>query len=117
MDGNAASYNSLVAALEAALPILQQHAEISGYGFARPENPHNFFPDHESCSEEEISNHKAACEAWDKGEYVRDTSGGWVSPNLHVLKAPWGIGSYTEEIPEVAEVVKQIATVLGKKAA
>ena len=37
-----------------------------GYGFYRPENPHHFSPDQESCRPKEIEAHKAACEAWDK---------------------------------------------------
>lgn len=35
------------------------------YGFYRTENPHDFYPDHECCSEKEIANHKAACDWWD----------------------------------------------------
>lgn len=40
--------------------------EDMGYGFYRPENPNDFFPDYECCSESEVAAHKAACEDWDK---------------------------------------------------
>lgn len=40
--------------------------EDFGYGFWSPQNPHDFFPDHELCTPEEIERHKKACEEWDK---------------------------------------------------
>lgn len=40
----------------------------SHYGGFTGGDPRNFFPDMEMCSEEEIANHKKACEAWDKGK-------------------------------------------------
>jgi hypothetical protein len=39
--------------------------EEMGYGIYRPENPHDFFPDHQVCRPDEIAAHKAACEEWD----------------------------------------------------
>jgi hypothetical protein len=36
------------------------------YGFYRPPNPNNFWPDYESCHPWEIANHKKACELFDK---------------------------------------------------
>lgn len=95
------SIKQAIEALELALPFMEEQATIQGYGFYRPANPHNFFPDPESCTEAEIENHRAACEAYDEGKFVPDNSDGWVSPNLHILKAPWGIGSYTDTIPEI----------------
>ena len=91
----------LLAALKLALPFLEQEAVISGYGYYRPANPHDFHPDHECCTAEEIENHKAACEAYDAGNYRDDYGDGWIAPNVHVTKAPWGIGSYTDDIPEL----------------
>jgi len=87
--------------LEKALPFMEAESVISGYGFYRPSNPNDFHPDHESCSEDEIAAHKAACEAYDAGTYNDNYGGGWVGPGLHILKAPWGIGSYTDTIPEL----------------
>lgn len=40
-----------------------------GYGFYRPQNPNNFFPDYECCEPFEIENHKLACELFNKGEW------------------------------------------------
>lgn len=45
--------------------------EDTGYGFFRPENPHDFFPDAESCTTAEIENHRAAREEWDKAYATR----------------------------------------------
>ena len=64
-----------------------------GYGCYKPDNPHNFWPDIECCTPEEIANHSAACEAYDKGERIGNK--------------PWGIGTYTEELPDV--VVKALS--------
>lgn len=38
--------------------------EEVGYGYYRPENPNDFSPDKSSCSERELTSHKAACEMW-----------------------------------------------------
>ncbi len=42
--------------------------EFYGYGFYRPENPNDFFPDSESCTEKEIEAHRLACENWNKSD-------------------------------------------------
>ena len=39
--------------------------EESMYGFGPTANPHDFSPDHECCTPDEIEAHRAACEAWD----------------------------------------------------
>jgi len=91
----------LLEALEKALPFMEAESVISGYGFYRPSNPNDFHPDHESCSEDEIAAHKAACESHDAGTYNDNYGGGLVGPGLHILNAPWGIGSYTDTIPEL----------------
>jgi len=39
----------------------------SGYGYYKPQNPNDFYPDYECCTKEEIAAHKAACEEWNKG--------------------------------------------------
>lgn len=38
------------------------------YGYYNGENPNNFFPDLECCTEKEIAAHKAACEEWNKND-------------------------------------------------
>lgn len=99
--------------LERALPFIQEGGTIQGYGFHRPANPNDFFPDHEACSPQEIENHKAACEAWNRGEYKPnpDDESGWRG-NMHILKAPWGIGRYSYMREDAAELVKQIETLV-----
>lgn len=38
--------------------------QLISYGFPVTENPNNFIPDHECCSDEEMSAHKKACEEY-----------------------------------------------------
>ena len=89
----------LIALLRAAKPWIEQVGEISGYGFYRPENPHDFHPDPECCTDEEIANHRAACEAWDRGDYKREPGSVTLRDEktlVHITRAPWGIGSYSD---------------------
>lgn len=86
-----------------------------GYGFYRPANPNDFSPDHESCSPKEIAAHRAACEAYDKGEYTPEKGDGWVTPDVHLLKAPWGIGTYAYQEPAIAGAIAAIDAVMAKK--
>lgn len=55
----------------------------SGYGFARPDNPHNFHCDIDCCSKEEIAAHSKACDDYAAGRKVSSDS--------------WGIGTYCDE--------------------
>lgn len=96
-------------------------ASVSGYGFYRPANPHDFSPDHDSCSADELAAHKAACEAYDRGEYtapkgsefLRDDDG---KVTLHILRAPWGIGSYSETDPDAVPLIDAARAFLAKLA-
>lgn len=99
----------------ALLPFADDASAINGYGYYRPKNPHDFHPDAESCTEDEIAAHKAACEAWDAGIYKDNYGDGWVSPNVHILRAPWGIGSYTDEVPEIAAICNRARALLEQK--
>lgn len=99
----------------ALLPFADDASAINGYGYYRPKNPHDFHPDAESCTEDEIAAHKAACEAWDAGTYKDNYGDGWVSPNVHILRAPWGIGSYTDEVPEIAAICNRARALLEQK--
>jgi hypothetical protein len=39
----------------------------SGYGIGyKPKNPHDFYPDMDSCNEAEIEAWRAACNEWDE---------------------------------------------------
>ena len=91
----------------AAREYIEQLSSDVGYGFARPANPHDFTPDAESCSAEEIAAHKAACEAFDKGEYTPERGSEWVG-NMHILRAPWGIGSYVMRDDHAAKLIADL---------
>jgi hypothetical protein len=101
--------------LEQARQYIEAASMTHGYGFARPANPHDFHPDHESCSAEEIAAHKAACEAYDKGEYTLERGSEWVGA-MHILRAPWGIGSYNERDPAAEPILAAINAALSAPA-
>ena len=104
----------LLEALKRALPFMEAESVINGYGYYRPTNPHDFHPDHDICTEDEIAHHKAACAAYDAGNYRDDYGDGWLSSNLHVTKAPWGIGSYNDPIPELVEQCELARSAIAK---
>lgn len=72
----------------------------SGYGFARPENPHNFHCDIDCCSKEEIAAHSKACDDYAAGRKVTNES--------------WGIGTYCDEYAPALEAIAAIDKELGK---
>jgi len=86
------------------------HQEFS-YGYFHGGDPRQFHPDHESCDPKEIENHKAACELADKlgaeGRPVQwDCPSGWEQWGdvvAHVLRAPFGIGTYVAEFEQFFE--------------
>jgi hypothetical protein len=77
------------------------------YGFFHGGDPREFSPDDECCSPDEIRRHKAACDLWNEAERKGITPtpeacpSGWeMAPDgtqVHVLRAPYGIGTYTVE--------------------
>jgi hypothetical protein len=69
------------------------------YGFPCVENPHDFTPDGECCTPEEIAFWEDAKKRWDAGERdvrgarcetVRDDKGEMVA---HFTRTSWGIGT------------------------
>jgi len=87
----------------------------SGYGYYPGGDPRNFFPDYECCLPAEIERHRAACEAWDRGE-TPDPGGPHISRDAkpehpesvmavvegsdgagHQTVAHYGMGTYTFE--------------------
>jgi len=98
-----------------AVRALDLRAEETGYGFYHPDNPHDFHPDEESCTPQEIANHKAACDAYDAGARVDPpevhqhvvSDDGKVVASL--LITPWGIGSYALRDEKAAEVLAALA--------
>lgn len=77
------------------------------YGYFCGGDPRLFHPDMDDCSQEEIAFHKRACQIWDDAEERGETPepenspSGWIYDEntgkriIHVLRAPYGIGSYT----------------------
>lgn len=83
--------------------------EVS-YGFPCVENPHDFEPDHESCTPEEVAFHAEAKKRWDSGERnVRGNRSEWLTNDkgervMHITRTSWGIGTNTFEIDEDGEL-------------
>jgi hypothetical protein len=75
------------------------------YGFPCVENPHDFTPDYELCSESEIAFWEDAKLRWDAGE--RDVRGSRCSSGpmangavFHITVTSWGIGINEVEMDE-----------------
>jgi hypothetical protein len=66
----------------------------SGYGFARPDNPHNFHCDIDCCSKEEIEAHSKAYDDYAAGRKASDDS--------------WGIGTYCDEYTPALHIIAAI---------
>jgi len=72
-------------------------SQITCYGLPCVADPHNFIPDIDSCTPEEIETHRRACETYGKPEYEPnkgcysklDADGKEI---LHVSRTSWGIG-------------------------
>lgn len=64
------------------------------YGFYHGQDPRTFSPDYESCSEKEVSAHKEACAAAERGEWTPDGSGCHFHGNVKVLRSSFGLGVY-----------------------
>jgi hypothetical protein len=78
--------------------IVFEYLDDCVYGFPCVENPHDFSPDRESCSEAEIAFWEDAKKRWDAGE--RDVRGARCETVLndqgqlaaHYTRTSWGIG-------------------------
>ncbi len=82
------------------------------YGFFTGGDPRNFHPDGESCTQDELKNHKAACDLWNEMEAEgkeptpEECPSGWTQLNgakVHVLRAPYGIGMQSYFEPQFFE--------------
>lgn len=107
----------LLAALQESRKFVERQLHDGGYGFYRPANPHDFSPDPDCCSPEEIAAHKADCEAFDRGEYIDDQAqkSGWSEDGtMHVTRNSWGIGVFTYTDQEVAEAIEMIDSAIAK---
>jgi hypothetical protein len=78
------------------------------YGFPCVEDPNDFIPDAECCSEAELAAHRLACETYGTPAYTpnrgceveTDADGRLVK---HVLKTSWGIGTNLVEMEPDSE--------------
>lgn len=73
------------------------------YGFfpGGSTDPRTFKPDVESCRPDELAAHKAACEAWDRGERpVRFEVSGRVSDGAIRCGSAYGVGTYEVDMPD-----------------
>ena len=90
------------------LAALQEIAkdEDCQYGFFPGGDPRTFSPDSEDCTEAEAAAHKEACRIWDEAEAAgrgmnpEEPSGSWLVSDdgktiMHILKANFGIGTYS----------------------
>ena len=77
---------------------MTESAKEPVYGFPCVENPHDFEPDRESCTDEEIAFWEDAKKRWDAGE--RDVRGRRCASTydsegnlaMHITATSWGIG-------------------------
>jgi len=73
--------------------VLLHNLSVTMTGEERTSNPHDFQPDNGNL-QEQLDAHKAACDAFDKGDPYGD--------------APWGPGTYTVDRPEVANALASL---------
>jgi hypothetical protein len=111
----------LAAAFAAVVTYLDEHGDESSYGYGRTKNPHDFTPDPECCTPAEIENHRAACEAYDKGEplpHQHQESNGAIydAKTSEKIKdfcgSPWGIGTYTYRDPDIDHAIEVLRDVM-----
>ncbi|WP_312547626.1 hypothetical protein [Massilia sp.] len=97
----------------AARDYIEQITGDVDYGFCRTTNPHDFTPDAKCCSADEIAAHRAACDAYDKGEYTPERGSEWVGAT-HILRAPWGIGTYTTRDEHATKIIAGLTDLIAR---
>ena len=65
------------------------------YGFFPGGDPRDFTSDPECSTEQERQLHQEHCAAWDRGECPEVKISGFVSPDIHVTRSVYGLGTYT----------------------
>jgi len=93
---------------------MMREAEDVGYGNFPGGDPRDFSPDPECSTGVEQANHKAACEAWDRGEQTQHKGCEWLSPDLHIMRTPFGLGGYVMRNPWAADVAERIERILNR---
>ena len=93
------------------------------YGFFPGGDPRKFSPDSEDCTDAERAAHKEACRIWDEAEAAgrsmnpEEPSGSWLASDdgkavMHILKANFGIGTYS--YPTYAAQIARAAIALAE---
>jgi hypothetical protein len=119
---------------------LLPHAEDAHYGHPFVDNPNDFHPDPECCSEQEIAAHAAACIAYNRGEpWERPASTAPISPGETTLPEgadtgmialdsegrslggrahvyPWGIGTSTIRDADLCALIEEADALLSNSA-
>lgn len=116
-----ASEHIVRGALIAARTYLREQQQANqGYGYFLGGDPRDFTPDGEVCTPEEIAAHRAACEAWERGErpeldrhhhkivQLEDGRHGVAS-----FSGPFGMGVYTMSDEDADDVLGQIEAALA----
>ena len=98
----------VMAELDDLLAALREIAkdEDCQYGFFPGGDPRKFTPGGEDCTDAERAAHKEACRIWDEAEAAgrsmnpEEPSGKWLASEdgktaLHILRANFGIGTYS----------------------
>lgn len=79
------------------------------YGYFYGGNPNHFHPDEESCTLEELENHRKACANYKETPCKSDCI--WIN-NVHFIKSGFGIGAM-EEPTELALKAQKILAKYG----
>ncbi len=86
--------------LRAVADSIRARAEDSAYGAFHGGDPHDFHPDVEVCSAEEIEAHAAACLAWDSGVRADD------EPVCNA--GAFGVGVYTFRDDVIVKLAQEL---------
>lgn len=100
---------------------IRQRAEQTSYGYFPGGNPHDFTPDHESCTEDEMARYKRACELFDEGKVngadgqhhwpIVDSKGEVIG---HTTAGIFGVGVYSYTDSEAEGLANELDAWLDK---
>lgn len=107
-------YREALSELRDVLYDVRRESEYVGYGNFHGGDPRDFTPDPECLTEQEQANHRAACEAWSRGEQTQHKGCEWVSPDMHVMRTPFGLGSYVIRNEQAADLAERLGRILNR---
>lgn len=85
---------------------LREESSSILYGFFHGGDPNDFYPDHESCTPEEIEAHAQAVASYVEGEDLPGDR--HVLPGIIVTTARFGIGTYVVRDPTLHALARQL---------